>query len=71
MIRVPFYMPKRKTSVASLLKSFKFIKVDRRKKNWDTTDYLSSNPVNKAVLEQAMLDVKAKRNIIVQDLTDL
>ena len=65
-------MPKRKTSAVSLLKSFKFIKTDKRKRNnGDTTDYLMSNPANKAILEEAIRDVEAKRNIIVRDLIDL
>lgn len=67
-----FHMPKRKTSTGSLLKSFKFIKTDKRKRNnGDTTDYLMSNPANKAILEEAIRDVEAKRNIIVRDLIEL
>ncbi len=65
-------MPKRKTSVGNLLKSFKFIKTDRRKtNNVDTTDYLMSNPANKAILEEAIKDVRTKKNIIVRHLIDL
>lgn len=65
-------MPKRKTSAGSLLKSFKFIRTAKRKgNNGDATDYLMSNPANRAILEEAIHDVEAKRNIIVRDLIDL
>ena len=68
---MPFQLNRTKTSVFNFIRSLKFVR-NEEKANEDTTEYLLQNPTNKARLLEAIRDIEARSNTIIQrDLTDL